>query len=87
MRAYEDGSYEEALTTLQSVREQVLTEGTREEQIRLLEHLIFVQVAFGETELACESYRSLLVVDRHHVWDPVLISPKISRTTSLCEVR
>jgi hypothetical protein len=87
VRAYEDGSYEEALAALQSVRDQVLAEGTREEKIRLLEHLIFVQVAFGETEQACESYRALLAVDRDHGWDPVLISPKISRTTSLCEVR
>jgi hypothetical protein len=87
VRAYEDGSYEEALTALQSVRDQVLADGTREEKVRLLEHLIFVQVAFGETEQACESYRALLAVDRNHGWDPVLISPKISRTTSLCEVR
>jgi hypothetical protein len=85
--AYREGRYEEAREALEGARAGVLAEGSRQERIELLEHIIFVRVAFEDTAGACEAYRQLLEVDPDHGWDDVRVSPKISRSTLLCESR
>jgi hypothetical protein len=83
--AYREGRYEEAREALEGARPAVLAGGSRQERIELLEHLIFVRVAFEDTAAACDAYGELLEVDPDHEWDDVRVSPKISRTTLLCE--
>lgn len=87
IQAFRDGRYEVAREGLESVRSAVLSGGSAQEQVDLLEHLTFVHVAFGNTDAACEAYRELRVRDPDHLWDELRISPKISRTTALCQTQ
>jgi LysM repeat protein len=87
VNAYLDGRYEEAEEELETLRPEVLARGAPEEQVLLLEYLTFVRVAFDNQNGACEAYLALRALDPTHDWSPVEVSPKISRMTSLCEMR
>ena len=58
--------------------------GSAEQQRLLLEHLIFVHVAFDDTDDACESVRSLRAQGAEPRLDADLISPKIRGIVADC---
>jgi LysM repeat protein len=85
INSYFEGNYEEARDQMEALRPEMFKRGTTEDQVELLEHLTFVYVAFDNEKSACSSYRALLARRPHHRWDADQVSPKVSRTTSLCE--
>ena len=85
INTYLDGRYAQALEELEELRPQVLANGSRAEQVLLLQHLIFVYTAFEQVDAACDSYRALRQVDPELHWDRDLISPKILRLVASCE--
>ena len=87
VNAYLEGRYEEARDQMEALRSEMIMRGSQSDQVKLLEHLTFVHVAFDNPESACRFYRALRSVRPKHTWDPDRVSPKVSRTTALCQAR
>ena len=87
VNAYLEGRYEEARDQMEALRSELILRGSQSDRVKLLEHLTFVHVAFDNSESACRSYRALRSVRPKHTWDPDRVSPKVSRTTALCQTR
>ena len=87
VNAYFEGRYEEARDQMEALRPEMNVRGSTGDRVELLEYLTLVHVAFDDGEAACRTYRALRAVDPEQRWDPVRVSPKVSRTTSLCDAR
>ena len=72
---------------MEALRSEMIMRGSQSDQVKLLEHLTLVHVAFDNPKSACRFYRALRSVRPKHTWDPDRVSPKVSRTTALCQVR
>ncbi len=80
-----DGRYDDALKQLEALRPKVLAEGSRSEQVLLLEHLTFVYAAFDRPKDVCSGYRALLQLEPELDWDGNRVSPKILRLVARCQ--
>jgi LysM repeat protein len=85
INTYLDGRYEQALEQLEGLRPQVLARGDADQQVVLLEHLVFVYTAFDQTDSACEGYRALMQLEPELSWDRDRVSPKILDLVAGCE--
>jgi LysM repeat protein len=79
-----EGDYDAARDHLDSLREQVIDEGTPEDRMRFWTLLAFVQVAFDDEDGACTAYRSLAELSTPD-FDPDSVSPKIRNVLSRCK--
>ena len=80
-----DGRYDDALAQLEALRPKILAEGSRSQQVRLLEQLTFVYAALDRPKDACSGYRALLQLKPELDWDGDRVSPKILSLVARCQ--
>lgn len=85
--AYYAGDLERARLVLESLRASVLAHGLDRERRLLLQHLVLIHAAAGETERACESWLGLRAVDVEGLYRPERLAPELVALLEGCEAQ
>jgi hypothetical protein len=80
---YRAGRYAEALSVLEVLAADPAW-GEPHDRDALLQHLVFVYVAFERDALACETFAALRALRPDFTWDEDQVSPKVIERTSRC---